>query len=478
MKRTMILFVLTAMASLVLGAAHSDSIPPYQYDAGARARLGGDPLTAQCDLRKPGEDPVSVVTSQLYYSTDGQASWSSVAASNVAGDRWIATTPGASGDIHWRFFFEGDSTWAGQSPVYSGSSTCRLPANWYVTWEDTPGLDSTAYGAGDWLDIRGAGFCISDGRFYGKIIKATDDWRKSDGSRWWTTDLFDDNYGYMFAINNPAEPTGNVFYAITHTVTADPPDLDGHVELDQGILKVVGESEIYLLSGTDDEFEFVAETMFVSCAISDLTGETDFGTWPNDIRYLNVSVSTMHLHQYGSTFDPSFHQYFADESKSGHIYYNDPIDEWVSSPTAPNTSPLLSSPSATYDGGSDQTTVEVVYSDADENPPEEVTVEVPASRAVYTLTKSEVVGTYGWIDGVTYSTVIPGYHGFGAEFTFTGSDGVDSYVLPAGALSVNEAGRPEEIAILAYPNPLNSAIYIELPRNAAAEIGDASGRTC
>ncbi len=465
------------ISSVALATAHSDSLAPYQYDAGVRARVAGDPLNAQCDIRK-SEPLHTLVARDFCYSTDGQLTWSSVLLTNTGGDTWACTTPSISGDAHWRFYIESDSIWAGQTPVYDGAETCRLPANWYVYWEDTPGLDSSAYlpGSGDWLDIRGAGFCISSGKFYGKIVKTNDDWHVSDGSRWWTTDLFDDNYGYMFAINNPLEPSGDIFYTVAQTVTADPPDLTGHVEMAPGLLKAKeSTSEIWIVVGVPPvEIVFVAETMFVSCNITDFTGDSDFGTWPNNIRYLNVQALTMHLHQYGSLLDPQFHQYFADQTICGHAYYQNPIAPWLSSTTAPNTLPVLTSPSADYDPGFDETTVEVIYTDTDENPPEYVRVDI-GSRAVYDLNKAEVVGPYGWIDGVKYSGVIPGYHGFGADFTFECNDGVDSYSLPAGELSVAEK-TPRSFDISVFPNPFNSACRISAPGGVEIEILDINGR--
>jgi len=465
------IIVMGLVTTFTLAVSSTDSIPPYQYDAGVRARLSGDPIFGQCDLRKTGELTSPIITQKLYYSTDGQNSWSSVDAINIGGDRYTAQTGPIAGDAHWRFYFEGEETWGGQTPVYSGSSTCRLPMNYYVMWDDTPGLDSVAYGAGDWLDIRKAGFAISGNRFYGMMIKANDDWRLTDGSYFWFADLHEDNYGYLFSINNPGQPSGSVFYAIAYCREASPPI--GPAEFAPGILKVVNEEEVSVVG--DAEIITVAETMFVSCLISDLTGEPDFGPFPNDKRYLNVSAQTMHLHAWGTVFSFNTHFYMTDEMKNGHAYYNHPIAEWRSFPSAPNTPPFLSAPYANYNSTLDVTEVGVVYQDADENPPEFVRLNIEA-RATYELSKAEIVGTYGWIDGVLYTATIPGNHGFGATFTFEAGDGVDEFILPAGALYIEEFALPKLNELVSVsPNPFNSACKIDAPDGARIEIFDIRG---
>lgn len=483
MQRLTLIILLGLLAtSFILATSHSDSLAPYMYDAGVSARSGGDPLVGWCDIKKTGELGYPIFENMFYYSTDGQVTWNGVPATNTGGDRYTATTPSVAGNANWRFYMASDSTWAGQTPVYSGSSTCRLAPNWYVGADDNVGLDSSAYGGGDWLDIRSYGFCISNGKFYGKLVKANDDWRLTDGSEVTVLGagigLYDDNYGYMITINNPGEPSGSTFYALTQCIAADPPDIGGSTaELAPGILKVIGESDIIPVA--DCEFEFVAETMFVSCNISDLTGDTDFGPWPNDIRFLNVSASIMHLHVWREgIWDVNTHNYFPDNAKAGHAYYKNPIAEWVSSTTAPNTSPILTDAYANYDDPGDETEVGVTYSDADENPPEYVRLTITGSRDVYTLSKAEVAGPFGWIDGVLYSGTIPGYHGFGADFTFSGSDGVDEFNLPAGALSVKGDLPRDNQLVTISPNPFNSACKITFlgDKPLSVEIYNLSGR--
>ena len=474
LKHSFSIFAISAlMATAALSTSHTDSIPPYQYDAGVRARLAGEPLNAQCDLRFATEPTSPISISKLYYSTDGQNTWNNVDATLESGDRYVAATGSITGDANWRFYFEGAETWAGQTPVYSGTSTCRLPINWYTMWDDTPGLDSSAYlpGSGDWLDIRRAGFCMSSSRFYGIMIKANNDWRLHDGSHSWLTDLYDDNYSYILSINNPEESTGAVAFLVAWCDEADPPDVSGHVEFAPGILKAFDAGEVYVVG--DANFEFAAETMFVSCNISDMTGDADFGTWPNDTRFLNVQALTMHLHVEGLT---DFHEYFPDETKSGHAYYNTPISQWISSPSAPNTPPVLTGAYANYDAVHDITEVGVTYTDMDENPPEFVRVEIAASREVYELHKDQVVGPSGWTVGVWYAADVPGYHGGGESFTFSASDGMDAYTLPAGALAVAEKNLPTLSELVsAMPNPFNSACRIYAPSGSHVDLFDLRG---
>ncbi len=475
-----VLMLVCLVSIAAIGVSHTDSIPPYQYDSGVRARSSGDLLFGQCDLRFATEPISPISTDRLYYSTDGQASWNYIDATLESGDRYTAETGSIAGDANWRFYFEGDEAWAGQTPVYSGSSTCRLTPNWYVNWDDTPGLDSTtAYlpGSGDWLDIIGAGFAMSNTKFYGKIIKANNDWRTNDGSGIILTDLHDDNYGYIFSINNPASPVSEYSFGV---VLCDDIDLTGWpvsmpIHFDDELLKIYlsGSTVEVAIVTTAAEVMTVGDTLFVSCPISDLIGDSDFGTWPNDIRYLNVSAQTMHLHVISLT---ETHFYMADNTKSGHAYYNYPISEWVSSPTAPNTPPVLTSPTVTYLSGPDESEIEVTYTDMDENPPEYVRVEVAASREIVELYKDEVVGPYGWTEGVTYKNSISGYHGFGEAFTFTASDGVDEYTLPAGALAVAEKNLPAWSELVsATPNPFNSACRISAPSGSHVEVFDIRG---
>ncbi|MCK5833458.1 hypothetical protein KAH81_07295, partial [bacterium] len=474
--RLITLSVLIAfILSISLAVSPSDSIPPFQYDFGVRARGTANPLNGQCDLRYASELTSPISISKLYYSTDGQNSWSNVNAILDEGDRYTAATPSIAGDAHWRFYFESAETWGGQTPVYTGTSTCRLPINYYTMWDDPAGIDSSAYGGGDWLDIIKAGFCVSSTRFYGIIIKTNSDYRETDGESWGgIVDLYDDNYGYLFSINNPAVPTSNVFYSIAKCRAANPPDIGGgSVELAPGILKVVDMSNIYAIG--DAEIVVVAETMFVSCLISDLTGDADFGTWPNDKRYLNVSAQTMHLHIWGYIWALNTHFYMADEMKNGHAYYKNPIAEWKSSPSAPNTPPVLTGPYVNYDAGLDITEVGITYQDADENPPEYVNLDI-LGRVTYHLQKDQIEGPYGWITGIWYSAEIPGYHGFGADFTFVASDGIDEFILPAGPMYVDSAERPELAKLVSVsPNPFNSVCKIEAPVGARVEIFDIRG---
>ncbi len=473
-RLSLICAITVLFGGLLLAVSPSDSIPPYQYDAGVRARSASEALYGQCDLRNEAEPASPVSIKKFYYSIDGQNSWSNVDAVLDAGDRYTATTGPIAGDAHWRFYFEGPETWAGQTPVYTGSSTCRLPMNYYVLWDDPAGLDSVAYGAGEWLDIVKAGFCMSSTRFYGVMIKANDDWRETDGSYWGgIVDLYDDNYGYLFSINNPAQPSGTTFFSIAKCRAANPPDAGGHVELVPGVLKVINESEIWVVGPA--EIEVVAETMFVSCLISTITGDAAFGTFPNNIRYLNISASTMHLHISGSIFSMSTHFYMADEMKNGHAYYKNPIAEWKSAPGAPNTPPVLTGPYANYNVGLNQTEVGVTYQDADENPPEYVNLEL-VGRTTYHLQKSSIGGPYGWINGIWYYGVIPGYHGFGADFTFTASDGRDDFTFPAGALFIDESSLPKLNELVSVnPNPFNSACKISAPAGARIEVYDLRG---
>lgn len=477
-----IILLTATLIITVFATGHGDSIPPFQYDAGVQARLAGDPLNGICEINNGLWPDFTVTDAKLYYSTDGQVTWNNVAAANTVDDRYEATTPGIAGNAHWRFYIQTDSCWGGQTAFYGGSSNCRLPENWYIYWTDNVGLDSMDNipgGVGDWMDIRGAGFCVSEGRFYGKMVMATDEFRLDDGDYSSVLQLYDHNYGYMFAINNPMEPTGTVVYAMVHCNELDPPDMEGHVEFAPGVLKVfdTDPQEIYVI---DDaiEFEFVAETMFVSCPITSITGDPDYGTYPNDARYWTIQANVMHLYWTGTWYSPNVVSYFPDETIYGHAYYNHngtDLDGWLSSPTAPNTPPLLSSPSVVYADGPDQTTITVTYSDADENSPEYVRVEIAATRDVHELSKAEVVGPHGWMDGVQYSTVIPGYHGFGAEFTFSASDGADTYNLPAGPLAV-EGIVPNTKSIDIWPNPFNSGCAIHIPGSAKMEIYDMNGR--
>ncbi len=482
MKRRFLVLAILALCFTALATGRSDSIPPFQYDAGVQARLTGDPLSGQCDVNDGTWPAHSIVDAKLFYSTDGQMTWNNVTATNVIDDRYSATTTGIAGDAHWRFYIEADSCWGGQTAFYSGASECRLPANWYVYWEDEVGLDSINNipgGVGDWMDIRGAGFCISGDRFYGKMVMGNTSFKRHDGSYSSVLGLYDHNYGYMFSVNNPIEPTGTVVFSMVWCDELDPPDLSGHVEFAPGVLKVfdTDPQEIYVVDD-DINFEFVAETMFVSCPMSSIIGDADYGTFPNDARYWNVQATTMHLYWTGNWWSPNIVTYFPDAAKAGHAYYNHngtSLEAWLSSPSVPNTPPLVSDPSIVYNEGPDQSTVTVTYTDADENPPEYVRVEILSSRAVYDLSKAEVVGPSGWTDGIQYSAVIPGYHGFGADFTFTASDGADIYTLPAGPLAV-ETYLPESSELKIWPNPFNSACAIYLPENSKAEIYDMAGR--
>ncbi len=477
-----LLCIVIVLSISALATGRTDSIPPFQYDSGVRARLAGDALDGDCDIRMAPEPVHPIGTNLFYYSTDGQITWNNVAAINTGADNWTASTPGAAGDAYWRFYFETDSCWGGQTPVYPGTDICRLPANWYVYWEDDAGLDSSNSipGDGSWLDIRGAGFCVSNGRFYGKIVKANSDWRKHDGGFSSILQLYDHNYGYMFAINNPLEPTGDVSYTMVYCDSLDPPEVGGSppVEFAPGVMKVFeSTSEIYVID-RDIEFVFVAETLFMSCPITSIVNDADYGTYPNDGRYWNVQVLTMHLFWTGNWWDPTIVQYFADRTKNGHAYYNHRaagITPWMSSPTAPNTAPLLTTPTADYNESDDSTTVTVIYTDTDENPPEYVRVDIAETRATYELAKAEVVGTFGWVEGITYSARIPGYHGWGADFSFSASDGVETYTLPAGPLYTGER-LPQEIGFKVWPNPFNSACRIEAPAGAEIEIFDVNGR--
>ncbi len=482
MKAKGILLVISIIAVTAFATGHGDSIPPFQYDAGVQARLSGDPLNGLCEINNGLWPDFTVTDAFLYYSTDGQLTWTPQIATNTVDDRYEATTAGIAGDAHWRFYIQTDSCWGGQTAFYGGTENCRLPANWYVYWTDDDGLDSMNNipgGVGEWLDIRGAGFCISGSRFYGKMVMASDEFRREDGAYSSVLDLYDHNYGYMFSVNNPMEPTGEIVYSMVWCNELDPPDLEGHVEFAPGVLKVYDRDpqEIYVIDDSID-FVFVAETMFVSCPMTSIIGDPDYGIYPNEARYWNVQATTMHLYWTGSWWAPTIVSYFPDEAKVGHAYYNHngtSLEGWVSSPTAPNTPPILSSPSVVYADGPEQSTITVTYSDADENPPEYVRVEIMATRDVHELSKAEVVGPHGWTEGIQYSTVIPGYHGWGAEFTFSASDGVDTYTLPAGELAIR-GNLPTSRSLNIWPNPFNSACAIHLPGDSKMVIYDVSGR--
>ncbi len=481
MKVEIIVLFLFAVVATSFATGRADSIPPFQYDAGVRAREAGDPLNGQCDVNIPAWPAHPITDSKLYFSTDGQLSWMNVVATNVTGNRYSATTTGIAGDAHWRFFFQTDSCWAGQTPFYSGSTSPRLPANWYVYWTDSPGLDSMNSipgGTGEWLDIRGAGFCISGDRFYGKMVMASADFRRHDGTYSAVVGLWSHNYGYMFSVNNPIEPSGEVVYSMVWCDELDVP-LSSTVEFAPGVLKVFDrEPQEIIVIDDDIDFEFVGETMFVSCPMASIIGDVDYGTFPNAARYWNIQATTMHLFWTGNWWNPNVVSYFTDETIAGHAYYNHNgtnLEGWLSSPSIPNTPPILSTPSVVYASVPDQTTITVTYSDADENPPEYVRVEIAASRAVYDLSKAQVVGPHGWTTGIQYSAVISGYHGWGADFTFTASDGVDIYTLPGGPLTV-ESTLPDAASVKIWPNPFNSACAIYLPENSKAEIFDMNGR--
>lgn len=464
--------ILTFFSAITLFGTSTDSLPPFMYDCGVRARSAGEPLNAQCDIRKGSEPVRPPITRLFYYSTDAQNTWNSVTATNPVGDRWIATTPLVPGNAHWRYYIECDSVWGGQTPIYTGASTCRLPANFYTYWTDTPGLDTSAYGGGAWLDIAGAGFSMSHNRLYAKLVKTNSDWRLTDGSSIPVAGLYTENYGYMVGVNNPMGTPG-IFFAIVWCRTADPP---GDSRFEPAVLKVNQGTGTVTVAGPA-EFQTVAETLFMACSLSTLTRQPEFGTFPNNMRFINVQPLTMHLHV-TVTYTPPFFStfnYFADRAKAGHAYYKSPITEWISSVTPPNTPPLLTEPSAVYNAGLDQTTVTVKYSDADENPPEYVRVEIVSTRAVYELSKAEVVGPYGWITGIRYRGVIPGYHGWGAQFIFRTSDGEEVTTLPAGPIFVSEF-QPERISIKTTPNPFNSACKIIAPEGTEIEIFDISGK--
>ncbi len=344
---TLTALIAALMAALVIPIAlpTRDQTPPTLDDTCSSAVLPFGTMTVNVDITEndaltlPGE-------ASVFYSLDGQASWSEALLSHAGGtlgDTWEASFSVGSGDVHYYIMAHDDSAAAFGAPVNTANA---YPPGVNLTADpaDEPGGDAVDHDTNS-LDLNGARFGYSDTHLYGSLSNMTGSWPTSGG-------IFGPWYAYTVAIANP-DATGDVGFAMVY---ADVPIL-----LPSGLYRVALSDSSYTRIG-DIDHTIQGGDLHLRCSLALLYAQPEFGSQnPSGYYLTGAGTGTVTLAEILTPNDyTSIYAFYRRTDLT-------PVDS--------NTSPVLSDPGygivtapETRDAA---VNFFVTYSDADGNLPVE-----------------------------------------------------------------------------------------------------------
>jgi hypothetical protein len=387
----------------------------------------GGQVTVNADIATGSQDASA---GRLFYSSNGQASWTELPMSRMADPGYESThmatvAVGSAGTVWYYARGVNATNLATQSPYNAGN-----------TWP--PGLNLIALAAsdptgdaidpeGNWVDLTGAWVGYSADKFYGSLTNNHTSWPLYTFPQPW--------FIYSIGFVNPEAPTDTYAFSLSY---ANVPGV-----FTTGLYLINRYAASYERIGNVDA-STSGNRLHLRCNISDLVNHPKFGPWPNTSGYLAVAANTQAIYPIGGaalrdTTAPA--NYYATRTPSFIIGQNRALTL-----AGPDVNPRTGSPSTYF-------VFTVTYSDADSNLPTERTLVIDGNP--YYL----IPNHHRYWAGVVFRRELakfgPGWH----RFFFRFSDGMnqvtstpDSFYVVSTDLA--EPGAPEtSLGLSVRPNP-------------------------
>ncbi len=463
MKR---LILLSISAVLMAQLEQFSLTAPYLLNPAFSAPLAGDTLWANIDIPPDtlkdtlgnivGYD--SIVSVYLFYSSDNQNTWNSLALSLLGSTFYENTWEGnliypGSGSAYFYFIAVDDS-----GPNFSMESPKNIndlfppPTNLLASAAMESGNDMDPGSPGDWLEITDFKISFSDQKLYFRMANATGDYPWDEGG-WFPLEF----YVYAFGIINPPEfkrDSDTVYIAVRADI--------GLMGITPGLYKVYenanGETQFVQIGNISEAVS--GGYLYVSCNFSDLINDPNFGVYTGELAVAAITAwaDLNGLH-------------FADATQPARWYPR----IHILTPGA-NTSPYLVNPGVNPPNGDTTTifTFTVSYVDNENN--------LPPVRNLYIDNSPIPLGTpdHYYKDSSFFSINLgpfnPGWH----EFYFKFSDG--EYVInsPLDSFFVWGVGIAEiqlkDKKVEFIPTIIHPGLSIRISPEATLNLYNAQGR--
>ncbi len=400
-------------ASLMLALAALAWTAP-EIDNVCHSAPGGT-VTVHADCADAAGAPLLPTAARLFYSTDGQGSWTEVAMTPVGAAGYDSTHQGtftapATGAASYYVRAGNGSNYSTQAPC-NGANTWPVGANLLAETADEPAGDAVNP-EGSWLDLTGIWFGYSGDRFYARITNDHNSWPVSGG-------ILGPWYIYSVGFRNPEAPCDSYAFIMTYANALG--------IFTTGLYEANELTEELIRIG-DIDVEISGNRLDMRCLISDLTERELFGPWPNSCGYL-TSVT-------GNTQSADIQQrhYQRDTTAKCRFYPRTP-----GFTVGQNRSPLLTQPRVVPSSGTPETEFwfSVRYSDPDSNLP--VTRSVVVDADTFELEPNHHRYWVGAVFDLTRSGFAPGWH----RFHYLFSDGTAQVTSPSDSFRVEGVGVNE-----------------------------------
>lgn len=255
-----------------------------------------------------------------HYSTNGQASWSSVPLyeiSGAIGGTWEASFLVTDSYAHYYFMVHDDSAASFSSPHNSGNA---YPPGTNMTADpgDEPAGDAYAP-HNNCVDLNGVRIGYSNDRLYVSLSNVTGSWPTSGG-------IFGPWFVYTAALDNPDAGRDDIGFALVY---ADVPIL-----LSPGLYAIDAGDSTYTLIGNID-YTVQGGDLHLRCRLADLYAHPAFGTYNPSGHYL-MGAGTGTADLSGGIF--------VNDMTNGYAFYHRTDIETVGL----NTPPFLTDPGYSF----------------------------------------------------------------------------------------------------------------------------------
>ncbi|MBN2537739.1 hypothetical protein JXB37_05635 [candidate division WOR-3 bacterium] len=442
---------------LVVARAPAESRAPLLENVCNSAGAPGGTAVVNADVSDAGGWATSA---RLHWSTDNQATWTEAPMSRVGEpgfDSTFAASFGLPGAGTAWYFVSADNgrEYGTQAPFNSGNTW--PPGDNLLARAALDDTGDTNNGEGPFLDLTGAFVGRSGDRFYCALTNNGGGWPTSGGILKW--------YAYSFGFSNPEAPSDSWVFGPIY-VSAWPVMEHGLYAIN----RYTGETPERI---GDIQRHTDGNRLTMSCLLSDLTGDSRFGPWPNSSGWLWVGATTLAITTSGSsTRDTTF---------PGRVH----LDRTPSFVINQSNAPVLTRARVLPDTGTADTSFwfNVSYSDADSN--------LPVARRVVvddTISFDLQPSNHRYWQSVSYSAYRSGFEPGQHRARFVFNDGMAEVTADTGffvtGLAVTESDEfrmmSDECRMAARPNPFTRTTAISLQLTADSpdrvDIFDATGR--
>ncbi|MFH1501813.1 MAG: FlgD immunoglobulin-like domain containing protein [Candidatus Eisenbacteria bacterium] len=431
-----------------------DKVPAVLDDFRSSAAVPFGTMTVSVDITEEDAPPLPGDAS-VFYSTDGQVTWTEAALSEVpeyVGGTWEASFPVGDEDVHYYFLVHDDTAAAFSAPSNAGN-LFPPPSNLMINpGTEVPG--DVVDPLNDALDLDAFWAGYSATHLYATLSNATDSWPTRQT-------IFGPWFVYSMVFDNPDAGADSFAFALVY---ADVPLIAGDG------LYVVDARDTSYTRIADIDYQFSGGDLHMRCQLADLYAHPYFGPDnPSGYYSMGVGTATVWLANLGNAADTTY----------VHSFYR----RTDVAPVGANASPALSGAGHTFTDGvpTNGAVVDfrVTYTDSDGHLP-----------TVRTLMLDGAPSAMGGGPDHDYAMGVE----FGVEvdvtledhvYYFLFSDGADTVVTAPDTLKLG-SGAPESplarsvVVRSVWPQPSRRETTVEfaLPRGAGGRLNvyDLSGR--